>query len=251
MERKQIFIIIGGLVFLGILVFGIVSLVTTTTPTTTPDMPNTLTAFASRTDPDKRRSDIDYIDPCILDPTGEKHKECAFRDKGSSVDCVKFPDAPACQKLPDIAPTITELQSCLPPNGEAWSIKNAGIQERSRLNSPCCQPPEYKSDNPSSRPPGWKPYSMATGNKTCDSNLDTSNDTDACLSKCCNYVNEQAPAMDSSWYALAKCGCSLYCNNKEYCHFKKYGSPINYLQGQLADAKTSDDCRDVITGSGQ
>lgn len=150
----------------------------------------------------------------------------------SSVDCEKFPDAPACQPTPDVAPTGTDLQTCAPSDGR-WSIPGAGAQGRSKLNSPCCQPPKYD---------------IAKSYKTCDSDLGSSA-IDQCIKTCCQFADSEANNYDSSWYPMARCACSMWCNNQNVPHFAKYGTAVHYISGDLAEAKTSDSS-DFIGGGG-
>lgn len=147
----------------------------------------------------------------------------------SSLDCGKTPNAPGCQPVPDVGPT-PKITTCVPDNGQ-WSTPGTGAQGRSTLNSPCCQPPDY-----------------ATGNyKSCDDELDLANPIDQCISDCCGNAIAEANNYDVSWYPMAKCGCSLWCNNQNVTHFKKYGTAVHYITGDLAEAKTSDS-NDFIGG---
>lgn len=150
----------------------------------------------------------------------------------SSVDCAKFPDAPACQDTPDVDPTSTDLETCTPSNG-VWSIAGEGAQGRSKLNSPCCQPPNY---------------SVAKNYKTCDSALGDSA-IDQCIKNCCKFTEAEANNYDASWYPMARCACSMWCNNQNVPHFAKYGTAVHYISGDLAEAKTGDSS-DFIGGGG-
>lgn len=145
----------------------------------------------------------------------------------SSVNCEQNPDAPACQPLPDVDPTAKDLASCTPSNGQ-WSIPGAGVGGRSKLNSPCCQPPSYELGKD-------KPY------KTCDDALDTSDPIQRCVANCCANADSEANNYDPSWYPMARCACSMWCYNQQVPHFKKYGTAVHYITGDLAEAKTSDD----------
>lgn len=150
----------------------------------------------------------------------------------SSVDCSKFPDSPACQDTPDVDPTSTELDTCNPSDGK-WSIAGTGAQGRSTLNSPCCQPPKY---------------AVAKDYKTCDSNLGDGS-IDKCIKTCCQFVTSEANNYDASWYPMARCACSMWCNNQHVPHFAKYGTAVHYISGDLAEAKTGDSS-DFIGGGG-
>lgn len=122
--------------------------------------------------------------------------------------------------------------ACVPPDN-VWSIPNGGSQGRSLLASSCCQPPNYELYDPS--------Y------KSCD-NADSEPDLAirACLKQACKYCDSEAANMDPSWYNMCKCGSALCCYNSQpnsnTCHFSKYGTCVHYLQGDLAEAQTSDSC---------
>lgn len=121
--------------------------------------------------------------------------------------------------------TETELDTCAPSDGR-WSIPGAGSQGRSKLNSPCCNYPNYK---------------LASDYKTCNNASEETNEKKRrCLEQCCLFTNNQSGNYDSSWYPMAQCACSLWCNNPEVNHFRKYGTAIHYISGDLATAKTSD-----------
>jgi len=135
----------------------------------------------------------------------------------SSIDCLKFPSSPACKPVPSI-PTTKEFDTCVPADG-IWT------QTGSKLLSPCCQPPKY---------------SVSKTMKTCEDNLDTSNVMDNCIKVCCDNAESEARNYDASWYPMAKCACSLWCNNQDVVHFKKYGTATHYITGDIAEAKTSD-----------
>lgn len=152
----------------------------------------------------------------------------------SSVDCSKTPEAPACQPLPPVDPVGKELATCAPADGQ-WSTPGTGAQGRSTLNSPCCQPPDYK---------------VAKNYKTCDDQLDPNNPLDKCIAECCANAATEANSYDTSWYPMARCACSLWCHNKDVPHFKKYGTAVHYITGDLGEAKTSDSGDFIGGGSG-
>jgi hypothetical protein len=151
----------------------------------------------------------------------------------SSIDCVRFPDTPGCKGAPDVDPVKTDLFSCTPKDGK-WSEPHSDDLGRSRLLSPCCQPPDYK---------------LATNYKTCDDNLNLDDHTEKCIAECCNNAAAEANNYDPSWYPMARCACSMWCYNKDVPHFKKYGTAVHYITGDLAEAQTSDS-GDFIGGSG-
>lgn len=173
--------------------------------------------------------------------------ECPNKTDTSSptlnVDCSKTPNAPACQQQCSqdsdcqdpqlnvcvngkcVTPVNTGLLTCVPTDGQ-WSKPNVGKFSRSGLNSPCCQPPDYP---------------LASSYTTCDNIDDETNPSiKKCLSDCCKYANNQANMMDPSWYSMARCGCSLWCNNAKVPHFSKYGTAVHYISGDIAEAQTSD-----------
>lgn len=117
-------------------------------------------------------------------------------------------------------------KTCIPANGQ-WSVPGGGLQGRSVLNSPCCQPPDYQILDPT--------YA------TCDNPNSNDPGVTGCLETCCKVVDNQAKNFDSSWYQMAKCGCSLYCNNQNVTHFNKYGTAVRYIFGEKAIAHTGDD----------
>jgi hypothetical protein len=118
----------------------------------------------------------------------------------SSLDCGKFPDAPGCQPLPPVRPVPKELTTCAPVDGQ-WSIPGVGAQGRSKLNSPCCQEPDFE---------------VAKNYKTCDDSLDMSNPIDKCIANCCANADSEANNYDVSWYPMARCACSLWCHNSDW-----------------------------------
>lgn len=148
----------------------------------------------------------------------------------SSVDCALFPDSPACQPPPPVDPVDTSLSTCVPPDG-VWSTPMTGQQGRSTLNSPCCQPPNYELASISSK---------GTPMKTCDDKLDSSDPIQKCVQDCCNYAASEANNYDVSWYPMARCACSLWCFNQDVSHFKKYGTAVHYISGDIAEAETGD-----------
>jgi hypothetical protein len=131
-----------------------------------------------------------------------------------------------------------QLNTCAPADGN-WSIPNADEQGRSALNSPCCQPPDYK---------------LASNYQTCanvkNGTVDTNTPIGRCLQQCCGYVNKPLQGerkqggdnsqYDASWFPMAECACSLWCNNQDVPHFKKYGTAVHYISGDLAEAHTRD-----------
>ncbi len=173
---------------------------------------------------------------------------CPHPGCGSSVDCTKFPDDPACKSLPPAAEVVHGIQSCAPSDGQ-WSIPSASGAPggRSSLNSPCCSPPKYELGKE-------KEY------KTCDDILDPTNPIEACVSNCCANIKNVAKAgsldpanpsgkqMDASWYPMARCACSLWCYNQNVPHFGKSGTSWDYITGDIAEAQTGD--RPDFIGSG-
>jgi len=125
------------------------------------------------------------------------------------------------------------LTTCTPSDG-VWSIAGGGQQGRSLLNSPCCQPPDYN---------------LPASYKTC-SNFNEEPDPNirACLANACNYVSEQSKNYDPSWTPMATCGAALCCYNSAEPHFAKYQGCVQYLDGDLAIAKTSD--QGEVSGNG-
>ena len=158
-----------------------------------------------------------------------------------SRDCDKFPDDPVCQveckvnsdcpkgyvcqdNLCNI-PSKTVLSSCAPSDGR-WNIPDQDAEGRSKLNSPCCQPPDYK---------------LAQNYSTCDNYQDESNSSiRSCMQNCCAFATDQARFYDLSWYPMARCGCSLWCHNKTVPHFSKWGTAQHYITGDIAEARTND-----------
>ena len=121
----------------------------------------------------------------------------------------------------------TQPTGCAPKNGQ-WSIPGAGAQGRSKLNSPCCQPPDYTIYDPSYR--------------TCDTaDSETDPTIKACLKQACKYCELEKGNMDPSWYPMCKCGASLCCYNSNNPHFAKYETCVHYISGDLAEATTPDD----------
>ena len=117
------------------------------------------------------------------------------------------------------------LTTCTPSNG-VWSIPGAGLQGRSLLASPCCQPPDY---------------SLPASYKTCSNyNEEPDPNIRACLTKACSYVSTESKNYDPSWGPMAACGAALCCYNSSVPHFAKYQGCVQYLDGDLAIAKTSD-----------
>ena len=151
--------------------------------------------------------------------------------------CVQFPDSPNCRPPPPVAPTQTGLETCVPPGG-MWSTPGTGIAGRSSLASPCCQPPLYELGRE-------KPY------KTCNDNLSLSDPTEKCVAECCANAALEANNYDPSWYPMARCACSLWCYNQQVPHFKKYGTAVHYITGDLAEAQTSDSPNFIGAGDAQ
>jgi len=163
-----------------------------------------------------------------------------FVYKSDSRDCDKFPDDPACKPecttdsdcpsgfvcLNGICgkPSSTGLESCAPADGR-WSIPHQDQEGRSKLTSPCCQPPNYD---------------LAKNYSTCDNVEDASPAVKACMQNCCAFAQDQARFYDDSWFPMARCGCSLWCHNKTVPHFSKWGTAQHYITGDIAEARTSD-----------
>ena len=159
----------------------------------------------------------------------------------SSVNCQQTPNAPACKPTPSVNPVSTSLDTCEPTDGQ-WSIP--GTQGgRSKLNTPCCQPPDYKLAKTASV------FGQSVQYKTCDDNLDMNNAIEKCVANCCSDANSEANNYDASWYPMARCACSLWCYNQNVPHFKKYGTAVHYITGDIAEAQTSDSGA-FIGGSG-
>lgn len=156
--------------------------------------------------------------------SGERFISVPYTSPGSSsIDCDVYPDSPGCTGPPPVSPVGTDLSTCTPANG-VWSIPGANMAI-SKLNSPCCQPPSY---------------SVAKNMKTCDDDLDTSDPIQKCIKDCCDNAATEANNYDVSWYPMSRCACSLWCYNQSVPHFKKYGTAIHYISGDIAEAQTSD-----------
>nr|QBK87305.1 MAG: hypothetical protein LCMAC201_02150 [Marseillevirus LCMAC201] len=151
----------------------------------------------------------------------------------SSVDCSKFPDDPVCT-APPASPVDTSLSTCVPPDGQ-WSIPDADKFGRSKLKTPCCQPPDYK---------------VASNYKTCDDTLNRNNPIEKCIATCCSNAASEAANYDTSWYPMARCACSLWCYNQNIPHFRKYGTAVHYITGDIAEAQTDDDPGFIGSGGG-
>lgn len=167
---------------------------------------------------------------CVLIavPSSEKLTDA---EGTSSLDCSKTPDAPGCQPDPVEPRITTELATCTPSDGQ-WSVP--GPDGRSQLNSPCCQPP--RND-------------LAQDYKTCDDELNPNNAIEKCIQDCCGNADQEANNYDSSWYQMARCACSLWCYNKDVPHFRKYGTAVHYITGDIAEASTSDDSSFIGSGA--
>ncbi len=166
--------------------------------------------------------------------SNEQFKDVRYTAPGSSsVDCIEFPDSPVCQPPPNVDPVITDLTTCIPEDG-VWST-GGGVADagRSKLQSPCCQPPNYK---------------LSTNMKTCDDTLDSSDPTQKCIQDCCSFAANEANNYDVSWYPMARCACSLWCYNQKISHFKKYGTAVHYISGDIAEAQTGDEPRFIGAG---
>jgi hypothetical protein len=85
--------------------------------------------------------------------------------------------------------------------------------------------------------------------KTCDDVLDDNDPLQKCVQDCCNYAIGEANNYDVSWYPMARCACSLWCYNQDVVHFKKYGTAIHYITGDIAEAETSDQPGFIGSGS--
>ncbi len=169
--------------------------------------------------------------PDALSQVGFSAASNGDKTSGSSVDCKKFPDDPACKPPPPVSPVDTGLKTCVPSDGQ-WSTRGTGLQGRSTLASPCCQPPKYELA---------KANVKGVDYKTCDDNLDKTNAIEACVAHCCSFAASQANNYDTSWYPMARCACSLWCYNQDVPHFAKYGTAVHYISGDIAEATTSDD----------
>ena len=141
----------------------------------------------------------------ILKPS---EKDSSVLTATSKVDCNKYPDAPDCQTVPDVGPTLTELDTCMPSDGR-WSIAGVGVGGRSSLNSPCCQPPDFK---------------LAKGYKTCDSALSSDDPNDRCIMDCCAFAKQEATKYDPALKAV-----------------EKLSSNISFLEKLLNERKGLDD----------
>jgi len=116
--------------------------------------------------------------------------------------------------------------SCMPKDGQ-WSIPGAGMQGRSKLASPCCQPETN--------------YRLDPSYQTCTSaDSETDPVIKACLKEACSFCEKEKANMDPSWYPLCKCGASLCCYNAQVPHFAKSGTCVHYIEGDLAEAETND-----------
>lgn len=123
-----------------------------------------------------------------------------------------------------------DLTSCDPTDGSGnWKTAD------NKLNSPCCQPPNYNIPSSYS--------SCSTKNSESDPAVKK------CLTECCANRSSQIPFMDSSWSLMADCGCALCCKEqaKGNPHFTKYGTCVQYIQGEPASA-TTDDSQESGTG---
>lgn len=180
-----------------------------------------------------------------------------FSDKpfltAGALNCNVFPDAPECKKIKcssnaDCAgqklcdesgncipipicdqgvcttPTNKDLTTCAPSDG-VWSTPDSDNLGRSKLRSPCCQPSDYK---------------LPKNYKTCNDDLNINDPTEACIDRCCDYVDDQRLNYDVSWYPMAKCACSLWCYNQDVAHFNKWGTAQHYVTGDIAEARTKD-----------
>lgn len=150
--------------------------------------------------------------------------------------CDQFPDSPNCRPPPPVNPTPIGIDTCVPPDG-MWSTPGTGIGGRSSLASPCCQPPTYQ-------------LGKEQDYKTCSDNLDLSNPTEKCVAECCANASVEANNYDPSWYPMARCACSLWCYNQQEPHFRKYGTAVHYITGDLAEAQTSDSRNFIGGGDG-
>lgn len=118
------------------------------------------------------------------------------------------------------------ILSCVPSDG-VWSVDDPEAPRGKRLNSPCCQAPDYKILDPR--------Y------KTC---ANYSSESDAsiqkCLADCCKNASAEKDRYDPSWYPMAQCGCSLWCYNSKVPHFAKHGTAVHYIEGDIAEVNTPD-----------
>lgn len=122
--------------------------------------------------------------------------------------------------------TSTDINSCAPADG-VWATPTPGADRSTRLNSPCCQPPDYKIYDPD--------Y------KTCDNYAQESDPSiQRCLSDCCKNADAEKNNYDSSWYKMAQCGCALWCYNSKVPHFAKHGTAVHYIEGDIAEVNAPD-----------
>jgi hypothetical protein len=118
----------------------------------------------------------------------------------------------------------SSVQTCTPSDG-VWSRPDPSTG-RQVLASPCCQPPDF---------------GLPDSYKTCENSGDEQNpEIRACLEHCCKFRDTNYKYYDPSWYGMATCGCSLYCYNSGVPHFRKYGDPVHYLSGDIAEQNTPD-----------
>ena len=142
----------------------------------------------------------------------------------------------------------TDPTSCRPADGNWMKEAPMGSPIKYRLDSPCCQPPDYKLyDSDYKTCKNWSSESEPKLRK--------------CLETCCSLVDKtpvQDPssgevtpgAYDTSWLPMARCGCALWCYNQNVPHFQKHTSGYAYVTADQAAANTPDGT-DFIQGSGQ
>jgi len=152
---------------------------------------------------------------------------------GTAGGCTQDQISQACAAAPP-GPSNGALATCTPADGQ-WSAPGPDGR-RSRLLSKCCQPPDFQLATD-------KPY------KTCGDKLDASDPAERCVQQCCMFADGQSDNYDATWYPMARCACSLWCYNQNVDHFKKYGTAVHYISGDLAEAQTSDS-GDFIGGDG-
>ena len=122
--------------------------------------------------------------------------------------------------------TSKDVNTCAPPDG-MWDIPDPGGQRSTKLNSPCCQPSDYEIYD--------------SDYKTCDNYASETNPSiKRCLSDCCKNADAEKGNYDSSWYKMAKCGCSLWCYNSKVPHFAKHGAAVHYIEGDPAEVNAPD-----------
>lgn len=160
---------------------------------------------------------LDYA-KCMSDNNDFKKCRADLCDCLKKNNCDETLTQQTCAELPE--PEPSNATSCLPSNGN-WTKDGGG------LNSPCCQPPDYKIHDSS--------Y------KTCQNYKEESDPTiRACLENTCKYVASQSAFYDPSWTPMGICASSLCCYNFKNPHFKKFGTCPHYISGDPAEATAPD-----------